>query len=453
MAAPGRGPGGLGLRDMLTSDTVGRAPLVSIAAAPVGLLLATLLLSACAGDELPETQSLTQDGAWCWFQDPRAVYRKGDRERTYMQWITRDGRLQVGAYDHVTGHTEIHTVKQDWDRDDHNVGAFVVRPDGRLMVFYARHNGHGLFARTAAHPEDIRTWGDEVIVSDADRISYVHPVYLSDEDMYFAFWRGPSWKPTFATSTDGQSWSESQILIQEAGREDADIRPYLKVSTDGVSSIHFAFTDGHPRDEPHNSVYYLRYQQSRFTRADGAVIGALDSLPIRHSDSDLVYDASETSVRAWVWDLALDANGAPVIAYTRLPGERDHRYHYARWTGTLWEDYEISPAGRWFPETPVGTVEPEPHYSGGIDLHPSNPSIALLSRQRGNGFEIERWLTPDGGRTWEWQSITRSTEGLNVRPVVPESSRPGDYVVLWMAGPYVHYTDYSTGIRLARLID
>lgn len=36
-------------------------------------------------------QTFTADGAWCWFQDPRAVYVKGEHERTYAQWMTEDG--------------------------------------------------------------------------------------------------------------------------------------------------------------------------------------------------------------------------------------------------------------------------------------------------------------------------------------------------------------------------
>ncbi|MCK5209967.1 MAG: hypothetical protein KAQ79_18160, partial [Cyclobacteriaceae bacterium] len=49
----------------------------------------------------------TEDGAWCWFQDPRSVYIKGKRERTYAQWMTKNGKLQIGAFDHATGKTEV----------------------------------------------------------------------------------------------------------------------------------------------------------------------------------------------------------------------------------------------------------------------------------------------------------------------------------------------------------
>ena len=81
---------------------------------------------------------LSEDGAWCWFQDPRAVYIKGSFERTYSVWMTRLGELRIGAYDHSTGGIETFTLKKQWDTDDHNTGSILVLPDNRLMVFYAR---------------------------------------------------------------------------------------------------------------------------------------------------------------------------------------------------------------------------------------------------------------------------------------------------------------------------
>ena len=130
---------------------------------------------------------LTNDGAWCWFQDPRAVYINGEHERTYAQWVTKDGELQIGAFDHLTGNTEIFTLKNSWDSDDHNVGAFIILPDNRLMVFYARHNKQGIYCRTARRPEDITSWNDEITISNANRITYAHPVYLSQEKRFYVF--------------------------------------------------------------------------------------------------------------------------------------------------------------------------------------------------------------------------------------------------------------------------
>ena len=152
----------------------------------VGGWIAVLLLLSGAS-ALSSEQIMTEDGAWCWFQDPRAVYVKGERTRTYVQWVTHDGRLLIGAYDHETGKTEIHTLKKRWGSDDHNVGAFVVIPDKRLCVFYAQHNGEGIFCRTSVDPENIFQWEEEVTINAENGISYTHSVYLSDENMYYVF--------------------------------------------------------------------------------------------------------------------------------------------------------------------------------------------------------------------------------------------------------------------------
>jgi hypothetical protein len=415
----------------------------------------SILLIAVGCERQPERTNstydvLSNDGAWCWIQDPRAVYVEGKHKRTYAGWMTREGNLQVGAYDHETSNIEYYTLKEDCDVDDHNSNSFLVLPDKRLMACYTRHNKAGLFYRTTSKPEDISVWENEVTVANTPRTTYSQPVHLSDEGRFYIFWRGPSWKPTFAWSTDAKNWSHPKILIQEKGREDEDVRPYIKVVSDSKTTIHFAFTDGHPLNEPLNSIYYLRYKKEAFYKADGTKVGDMDSLPIPHRVSDIVYDGRATKIRAWIWDMALDKDGLPVIVYTRLPKETDHRYHYARWTGNTWLDTEITPAGQWFPQTPILRREREPHYSGGITLDHSNPSVIYLSRQINGVFELVKWTTSDGGRTWSNKAITKNSNHPNVRPIVPRGYIGRQDHVLWMYGDYVHYTKFKTSIRMLK---
>jgi hypothetical protein len=376
------------------------------------------------------------------------VYVDGEHERTYAGWTTSSGKLEVGAYDHRTLETQIFTLKGDWDADDHNSCTLLTLADGRLMVFYARHNQAGLHCRIARRPEDISAWEDEVEVANTPRSTYCHPVFLRDEGRFYAFWRGENWKPVFSTSTDGRAWAAPQLLVQETGREAANVRPYIKIVADGVSTIHFAFTDGHPRNEPENSIHYFRYENGGYFGADGTQIGTANSLPVSQTRNNVVYDGKATGIRAWIWDIALDADGQPVIAYTRLPARTDHRYCCARWDGRNWVHREITAAGRWFPQTPMWRREREPHYSGGMTFKHADPSIVYVSRQIDGVFEIEKWMTADQGLTWTHAAVTSGSVHANVRPVVPRGYGKESDLVLWMRGPYTHYTDFATEIRM-----
>jgi hypothetical protein len=367
----------------------------------------------------------------------------------------------IGAYDHNTRKIQTAVLHEKLERDDHDVPSILVRDDGRLLTFYSRHSKDDFYLRISDNPEDISSWqpAQKLNVNDnheypADygrAYCYSNPYQLSEENgRIFLFWRGIANKPCVSVSDDGgRSWSKGKILIFPNETYENQ-RPYVKYASNYKNRIHIAFTDGHPRNEPTNGVYYACYRDSAFFRADGARITNLRSIPFGPRDADVVYDAKLTNSRAWVWDVAEDESGAAVIVYTRLPAELDHRYHYARWNGKQWHDHEITDAGKWFPQTPEGEVEGEPYYSGGIVLDHRNPSVLYLSRPVNGVFEIERWITTDKGKTWRSEAVTANSKYDNVRPFVPWNSNEGNGPhLLWMTNNrYVHYTDYKSVIKM-----
>jgi rhamnogalacturonyl hydrolase YesR len=394
-------------------------------------------------------RELASDGAWSWFADPRAVYYEGRLKRTYAGWVTSAGDIQVAAYDHKTGRSEAITLKAKLERDDHASPAILIQPDGRLRVFYSAHNGGKMAWRVSVNPEDISSWTDEMVlpvnVPDSYGYTYPNPYILKKEkNKMYLFWRGGDNQPDFATSPDGKTWSGARTLIK--GGE----RPYVKYESDGQDTIHFAFTDGHPRNEPYNNIYYACYRNGVLYRADGTLIKPVSRLPLLPSEADKVYDAKSYNARAWIWDIALDARKNPVIVYASLPEENRHVYRYARWDGKRWNDYELVTAGPWFPKTPAGKQEPEPHYSAGIVLDHTDPAIVYLSRQVGGIFELEKWVTPDGGKSWHSTPLTSQSALDNVRPVAVRNQKRGQLPsVLWMQNfRYVHYTDYKSAIKM-----
>lgn len=408
--------------------------------------------------------SFTHDGAWCWFSDPRALFYEGDHRRVYAGWVSSQGDIVVGYYDLDTGAIQSEVLAERFQADDHNHPSLLVGPDGRLHVYFSKHaTGEPILMVQSARPEEISSWEptDTLDLNNtrryegySDTYTYSHPVYLAAEQKHYLFWRGSDFKPNMSISADGgESWSKSKIFILPP-RKYRDRRPYLKVASNGTNTIHFAFTQGHPRRESANSIYYMRYRRGQYQRADGSIIRGQgpEADPVRPTEADLVYDASQPGAsKAWVWDVAYDGStGHPVIVYARFPDDSTHIYSYARWNGSRWENHELLDAGPWFPETPNGETEPEPNYSGGISLDHEEPDIVYLSRQKNGTFEIEKWETPDNGATWDKTPVTRHSSNDNVRPAAVRNAKKGNPVqFLWMSNEhYIHYTRYKSHIKI-----
>jgi hypothetical protein len=202
--------------------------------------------------------------------------------------------------------------------------------------------------------------------------------------------------------------------------------------------------------EPTNSVYYAAYRDSALYKANGERIMDWSALPLQPRQADVVYDAAQTNEKAWIWDIAEDEEGNPVVVYTRFPNDSTHVYYYSLWNEGTWNNYELVNSGSWFPQTPEGVKEREPNYSGGIVLDHQDPSIVYLSREKNGVFEIEKWTTADNGKNWTTREITRDSEHDNVRPFVIRNYDDQDSLrVLWLnITRYTHYTDYQTSVKM-----
>jgi hypothetical protein len=240
----------------------------------------------------------------------------------YLGFITSDGSDRIWSYDYATGETDAFTLHTKLQKDDHNCPALYVDPDGRITAIYQRHTvDRNIYLRTTVNPEDIASWGEERVLQGSDNTTYANPIRLDDENnrLYF-FNREVNWHPTMRTSEDqGKTWSAPRQLVGGSAA-----RPYIKYRGDGHSKVHLAFTDGHPRDVPANSIYYAYYSGGNFYKAGGERIKAFDS-PLEPSQAERIYNGA-TAGRAWIWDVALDRQGHPVLVFVVAPKETDHRY-------------------------------------------------------------------------------------------------------------------------------
>lgn len=424
------------------------------------ILWALFSFAGLSQEKTDRNHTLTDDGVWCWFSDPRAVYYEGDYQRTYLGWVDSRGNINVGYYDHGWKTYSARTLHQNLEVDDHDHPALLFAPDGRLLVFYSRHStADPIYLMEAREPESLAEWEPrrELFLNDTaayrdfyNSYTYVNPCLLTEEDnRIFLFWRGMDFKPNISFSDDmGKSWSPGKIMILPE-RIYRNRRPYLKVADNGRDRIHLAFTDGHPRNEPTNSIYYACYRDGAFYRADSSRITTYEELPFAPRDADVVYDAKVAKEKAWIWDVAADSLNRPVIVYARFPDDEHHVYYYARWDGEQWQNHRLLDSGGWFPETPPGESEREPNYSGGIALNQEDPSTVYLSRSYRGAFRIERWTTSNGGESWTTEVISEASSRDNVRPAsVRNAPDDSSLQVLWMRlTKYRHYTDYKGEIR------
>jgi hypothetical protein len=408
---------------------------------PLFFLVFLCISSTCFAAS-PSGSTIVNNGAWSWFSDPRAVRVIGQYDRTYVGSVSSQGDIQVTQYDLVTKAVTNTIVSPHFKVDDHAAPSLLVRADKRLIVFYSGHNAVATHYRISDNPEDATSWGVERTIPATNSVTYSNPSMLSAENnRIYLITRDIAMKPTIIWSDDqGQTWTTNKQMITSAS-----VRPYLKAVSNDKDEIHLTFTDGHPRGVPNNSVYYAKYKNGAFYRSDGTLIRTMAQLPFDVTECEKVYAGNTTTGNAWVWDIALDSTGKPAITYVRFPSLTNHLYHYARFTGQTWQDSFLTSGGGWFEQTPPGTIEPEPNYSGGVVLDHDDPSTVYLSRPVNGVFEIEHWSTPDGGATWQSSAVTSASSNLNVRPVVPRHHQPG-FGAVWMNGNYVHFTNYNTAI-------
>jgi len=397
-------------------------------------------------------QNIVDDGAWCWFSDPRAVRYKGEFDRTYLSSVSSKGDITISTFDHRLGKIDHHVVVGDFQADDHVVPSLLFLPDGRLMIFFTKHNGT-MFYSTTVSPENIDEWEDVKKLDMGKMLCYSNPVMLKSEGnkIYVFFRGGYNWKPSFIYSNDlGKTWSDPQVLIGKPG-ESIHNRPYTKVVSDGNKRIWFAITDGHPRNEPLNSIYVFYYEAGNIYQVDGTLLASMDNLPVDQNRIIKAYDAVSTTFRSWIWDIALDEKGYPVIVYTVMNEETDHKYYYGKWNGKEWSSHFITNGGKDFPRKDRKKEErnPEPHYSGGIILDHRNTNIVYLSKPVNDVYEIFRCETTDGGEKWNIKAVTEKSERDNVRPFVVRDHDNNAPYLLWMENKmYEHYTHFNSSIKM-----
>lgn len=380
---------------------------------------------------------LTNDGAWVWFTDPRAVRYVGSSDKTYTGWVNSDGDVVVASVDHGNVNAvTTNTLKTALDPDDNANPALLIRPDGYIFATYSAHAGSSLYWRVSTNAEDITAFETESSSSDGNAHSYANPWQLTAEtnDPIYVFYRRAGGNTAYIQSTDGGStFGAEQEIIQDSEQI------YFKIgATD--SRVDFGLTKRVGGGHDHRNIRHCYLEGGTVYTSDGAAIG---SPPISLADTTQVYDTSATgNHQAWVWDTAHYDDGTIAILFATFPEVDDHRLNYAEYDGTSWSVREIAAGGGSITALHGG----QNHYSAGGSLSPDEKGLAYISIGNYDSAQVQQWSTDNGGKTWTHRPVSDEAY-QNVRPAVPHNADES-LPVLWMRGEYASYDNggYNTAI-------
>ena len=394
---------------------------------------------------------LSSEGAWCWFADPRAIHHENgqkDIRKTYVGYIDVHGNIKAMQYDFVTG-KQVEVLIRSWFQpDDHNNPTFLVLPDDRVMVFYSRHTDERCFYyRISQKPGDITTLGEEKRLETDHNTTYPSPFILTDDpDHIYLCWRGLNWHPTIARlslpdAADNVAFvGEPRQIVQSTGS-----RPYAKYVSNGKDKIYIAYTTGHPDNENPNFLYFSYVDINSLTLHDvqGTELAKIEEGAFRVNKTDAYVQEFLATVvdnpqqRDWVWQVAIDKGGSPVIGFVRISADKkSHDYYYGRWTGTEWQKTFLANGGGHFHQT----ENLEMCYSGGMTIDPDKVNEVYCSvpvdGTHGSVYELIKYTLDDAGDILATEAITADSRKNNVRPYVIGGSTGTPLRLTWMQGDY-----------------
>ena len=444
---------------------------------------------------------INDNGGWCWYQDEKIYYDPcvgSVLTSTAAHGYgfggvggTRPNNMDSTTFNIATGkrtrfiahYGSGNTAPGSWGGgDDHNMGAFWIRPDGRYLHLYCPHyTNYTTYYRLSTYPHDGNAWGSEqsynwmtipgspgVDEPNFYNSSYTNIVYLSGEGTgngrLYNIHRIFARTPCMAYSDDwGVTWKYKGRINSAAIPHATYSNFYHKFAGNGVDQIDWIGVENHPRDN-NNSVYHGYIIDGNSYDSYG---NWKDSINDQTAPSVQAFTrifttttpAADTNHTGWTNELELDKNGYPVCLYqTRhgttpwgstqgswgITGAADHRFFYGRFDGTSWTSTQLCKMG-------TGMHAPEADYIGMGCINPSDVNVVYVSTNYdpvtdvniGIRREIFKGVTPDNGLTWNWTQITFHSTVDNIRPAIPRQWDANNTAVFWTRGSYPGQEQYN----------
>ncbi|MGA3284006.1 MAG: BNR-4 repeat-containing protein [Verrucomicrobiota bacterium] len=417
------------------------------------------------------------NGAWCWYQDERAVVDKtggklivGSDACGYgVGGPARDGEINAVIFDLGTGSVQRSVLLPSGGHgficDDHDAPAFVVRPDGKYLAVYAGHNTDYFSYFRIFNGTD---WGTETSfdwtsIRSTDPASYSNPHYLSAEGRIYNMTRcNDNKSPNILVSTDyGDTWSFYGQLVHPDGVVGYN-SGYFRYCDNGVDRIDFICTEAHPRDVL-TSIYHGYISNNMSFRSDGTVVDTNlndTNCPVSRNFTPVftngtVLPPGQTNYRCWNSDVQRYPDGTiECIIHARINQSAsggypdtvnpNHAFFFCRYDGTNWTPTYLCQAG-------YKMYSDEADYVGLGCLSPNDPNTIYIStyydpravqpgvfdtNQPYSSFrEIWKGVTTNHGASFTWTPITQHSVCDNFRPLVPTWDA-NNTALLWWRGYY-----------------
>jgi len=383
---------------------------------------------------------------------PTAVYAPAAR-RTFFVYGGAggpDGRqLQaiVGCYDHAAGRVSRPTIVhvKRGVTDPHDNASLAIDSRGHVWIFVA--------ARGTARPgfvyRSTQPYGIDAFEMTCDpkglAICYPQPWWVEGEGFLLLYTRYHKWagdapaergyaltKPGggtartlyWRTSPDGRQWGDEGRLTAMSGQ--------YQVSRCRGRRLGTAF-NVHPGGQCNlrTNLYYL--QTDDMGRSWHTVDGSAVVLPLTDiHNAALVHDFQAEGLRVYLKDLALDADGRPVVLVVT---SRDHRpgppgaprtWTVVHWTGEAWQRHAVTTSTHNYD---MGSLYVEADGTWRI-IGPTDPGPQPL----GAGGEMVMWTSTDRGQTWRRAAaLTRSSPRNHTYARRPVDAQP-DFYAFWCDG-------------------
>ena len=406
------------------------------------------------------------NGAWCWFQDERAIVDVAAGKLVIGSvanasgagGAARDGQVEVVIHD-LRAKTNQRSQLFKLNPDDHNAPGLLALSGGKYLAMYSGHNQNCL---TYYRTFDGAEWGPQSSfdwtslgcpASDRVKVTYANLLNMSAEGKIYSFVRSVGASPNFLVSTNsGQTFTYGGRLTSTP--KVGYVAGYYRYWGNGVDRIDFVGTEAHPRDF-NTSLYhgYIKGGKS-YDSADSVIDSNITdgNAPdvtrfTRVFAADTVVNGVKMT-RAWMADIQSYGDGSIAVIFKARANESetDQRFFYARFDGSTWKTTYLSKAG-------AKLFSSEQDYTGLGALHPNDPHTIYISTPidprndttTNPKHEIFRGTTCDRGATWTWTPVTQKSTRDNLRPIVPAWDGRNT-ALLWWRGTYTKAQDYNAAV-------